>query len=413
MHKWQEMYKQKLTIPEEATKLINDGDRIIVPLANGQPVALVSALAQRIKREDVKDLVYLDALNVNCPEMTAPEVVSKINQVRFDGDNRLLAKDSLNVVMFTVSPMDKSGFFSTGTNPDYAYAITKQEPRPTILLEVNQNMPSVHGNNHLHISEVDAVVENTVPLYCLPEIPVSKEDEIIAGYIVEQIPDGACLQLGIGGLPDTIGRFLSEKKDLSVHTEMLSDCFMDLYMRGVITSREKTYMPGKWLASFVLGSQELYNFVNKNPMIEIWAAEDVVDPQIASLNNKLVSINTAREVDLSGQCASIPEAFRQYPHTAGEANFVEASWQSLGGKSFIAIHSTYTDQDGKVQSTIVPAINHFVTVGRQDAQYIVSEYGIAYMKGRSINSRAEVLIRLAHPDFRDWLKFEFDKLLYG
>ena len=143
--------------------------------------------------------------------MTAPEVVSKINQVRFDGDNRLLAKDSLNVVMFTVSPMDKSGFFSTGTNPDYAYAITKQEPRPTILLEVNQNMPSVHGNNHLHISEVDAVVENTVPLYCLPEIPVSKEDEIIAGYIVEQIPDGACLQLGIGGLPDTIGRFLRKK----------------------------------------------------------------------------------------------------------------------------------------------------------------------------------------------------------
>jgi 4-hydroxybutyrate CoA-transferase len=203
MHKWKEMYKQKLTIPEEAVKLINDGDRIIVPLANGQPVALVSALAQRIKREDVKDLVYLDALNVHCLEMTAPEVVSKINQVRFDGDNRLLAKDSLNVVMFTVSPMDKSGFFSTGTNPDYAYAITKQEPRPTILLEVNQNMPSVHGNNHLHISEVDAVVENTVPLYCLPEIPVSKEDEIIAGYIVEQIPDGACLQLGIGGLPDT------------------------------------------------------------------------------------------------------------------------------------------------------------------------------------------------------------------
>jgi acyl-CoA hydrolase len=209
MHKWKEMYKQKLTIPEEAVKLINDGDRIIVPLANGQPVALVSALAQRIKKEDVRDLIYLDALNVHCLEMTAPEVVSKINQVRFDGDNRLLAKDSLNVVMFTVSPMDKSGFFSTGTNPDYAYAITKQEPRPTILLEVNQNMPSVHGNNHLHISEVDAVVENTVPLYCLPEIPVSKEDEIIAGYIVEQIPDGACLQLGIGFRPSAASEALN------------------------------------------------------------------------------------------------------------------------------------------------------------------------------------------------------------
>ncbi|NLU46598.1 MAG: acetyl-CoA hydrolase [Syntrophomonadaceae bacterium] len=413
MHKWQEMYKQKLTLPEEAVKLIKDGDRIIVPLANGQPSALVAALAQRIKKDQVRNLVYLNALNVSCPAMTDPEVVKRINQVQFDDEAPLLAQDNLNVVMFTVSPMDKSGFFSTGTNPDYAYAIAKQTPRPTILLEVNQNMPYVHGNNHLHISEVDAVVENTIPLYSPPEIPVTKEDEIIAGYIAEQIPDGACLQLGMGGLPDTVGRFLGDKKDLSVHTEMLSDCFMDLYLRGVITSREKTYMPGKWMTSFVLGSQDLYNFVNRNPMIEVWGAESIVDPQIASLNSKLISINTAREVDLSGQCASIPEAFRQYPHTAGEANFVEASWVSPGGKSFIAIRSTYTDPEGKVQSTIVPAINHFVTVGRQDTQYIVTEYGITYLKGRSINSRAEELIRLAHPDFRDWLKFEFNKLLYA
>lgn len=413
MSKWQEMYKQKLTVPDEAIKLIADKDRIIVPLANGQPAALVAALAQRIIKGDVRDLLYCDALNVRCPQMAAPEVVSKINQLQFGDDSpSLVAKDKLNVVMFTVSPMDKNGFFSTGTNPDYAYAVARQEPRPTILLEVNQNMPHTQGNNHLHISEIDALVENTVSLYSPPDSTATKEDEIIAGYVVEQIPDGACLQLGMGMLPDTIGRFLGGKKDLSVHTEMLSDSFMDLYMRGVITSREKSYMPGKWLTSFVLGSPELYDFVNKNPLIEVWGSEAIVDPQIAALNNKLISINTAREVDLSGQCASIPDAFRQYPHTAGEANFVDASWQSKGGKSFIAIHSTYTDQEGKICSTIVPAISHFVTVGRTDTQYIVSEYGIVYLKGRSINSRAEELIRIAHPDFRDWLKFEFNKLLY-
>ncbi|HEX3012304.1 MAG TPA: acetyl-CoA hydrolase/transferase C-terminal domain-containing protein [Syntrophomonadaceae bacterium] len=408
MNNWQEMYKQKLTVPDEAIKLIGNGDRIIVPLANGQPEALVSALARSIKQGVIKDLVYLDALNVRCPEMHAPDVIDKINQVEI----QLTVKENLNVVMFTVSPMDRLGFFSTGVNPDYVYAVAKQDPRPVILLEVNEKMPRTHGNNYLHISEVDALVENTVSLLCLPENPVTKEDEIIAGYIVEQIPDGACLQLGSGGIPNTIGKFLKDKKDLSVHTEMLCDAYRDLYMQGVITSREKTYMSGKWLASFVLGSQELYNFVAGNPMIEISGAEAVVDPQIASLNDKLVSINTIQEIDLSGQCSPPGAALRQHPHISGEANFVDAAWQSRGGKSILAAYSTYMDQEGRIQSTIVPAVNNFVSIGRTDTQYVVTEYGIVYLKGRSINSRAEELINIAHPDFRDWLKFEFKKLIY-
>jgi acyl-CoA hydrolase len=406
---WQEIYKQKLTIADEAIKLIQNGDRIIVPLANGQPPGLIAALVKQIKSGDFRELIYVDALNVQCPEIHAPETAEKINAQL---DDRKFKEDSFNVVMFTVSPMDKHGFFSTGINPDYAFAVTRQPQRPKILLEVNEKMPRTYGNNQLHISEITAVIENNSPLYCLPEIPLTKEDEIIAGYITEQVPDGACLQLGSGSIPNTLGKFLSDKKDLSVHTEMLCDSYRELYLEGVITCREKTYMSGKWLASFVLGSQELYDFVDKNPLIELWGAQTIIDPAKASLNDKLISINTALEVDLSGQCALEQAAYRQFTNTACESSFVEASWQSKGGKSFIAAYSTYTDTEGKLQSKIVPALNNFVAVGRADVQYVVTEYGIVFLKGRSINSRAEELINIAHPDFRDWLKFEFKKLMY-
>lgn len=412
MNNWQKLYIQKLTVADEAIKLIQNGDRVIVPLSNGQPPGLVSALARKIRNGDFNDLIYLDALNVRCPEIHARDIADKINLPRLDDPQQKITEDSFNVVMFTVAPMDKHGFFSTGINPDYAFAVAKQKQRPNILLEVNEKMPRTYGNNQLHIREVAAIVENTHPLFCLPEVPLTREDEIIAQYIVEQIPDGACLQLGSGAIPNAMGKFLGDKKDLSVHTEMLCDSFRDLYFKGVITSQQKTYMSGKWLASFVLGSQELYDFVDRNPLIELWGGQAITDPQRASLNDKLISINTALEVDLSGQCASDAPAFRQLTNAGGETSFVDASWQSKGGKSFIATYSTYTDLEGKLQSKIVPAINHFVTVGRADVQYIVTEYGIVYLKGRSINSRAEELINIAHPDFRDWLKFEFKKLMY-
>ncbi len=413
MNNWQELYKQKLTTAEMAISLLKNGDRIIVPLANGQPPALLSSLARRIKNGTLNDLIYLDALNVNCPEMQDPDVVDKINRLAPDDTSQKYVEDDFNAVMFTVSPMDKHGFFSTGLNPDYAFAVTKKQPRPRILLEVNEMMPCTYGNNQIHISEVSALIENTRPLFCLPEVPVTKEDEIIARYIAEQIPDGTCLQLGSGALPNILAKFLGDKKNLSVHSEMLCDSYRDLYLQGVITNREKTYMTNKWMVSFVLGSQELYDFVSNNPLVELWSAQYITDPAIACLNEKLISVNTALEIDLSTQCAAESSSFRQFTKAGGETNFVDASWQSKGGKSFIAIHSTYTDKDGKLLSKIVPAISHHISVPRADMQYIVTEYGIAYMKGRSINSRAEELINIAHPDFRDWLKFEFKKMLYS
>lgn len=432
MNRWQEMYKQKLTIPEEAVKLIENGDKIVVPLSNGQPPGLVSALAKRIKTGVLRDATYLDALNVRCPDICAPDVVDKIhyesayttflnrpvinsgvgesNPVRFSDGKRALIERGFNVTMYTVSPMDEHGFFSTGLNPDYAYALGKVDYPHKVFLEVNEKMPRTHGNNLYHISEVTAVVENTVPLTCIPSLPITREDEMIGRYIADLIPDGACIQLGIGGVPNAVGKCLEEKKDLSVHSEMVCDSMVDLYYKGVINSRKKNYMPGKWLCTFIFGSQELYDFVNENPMVEAWGAEWINDPRAAGQNDNLMSINTTLEVDLSGQCASESINYRQFTAVGGQLDFVNAALYSKGGKSFIATYSTYVDKEGNRQSKIVPVLNNFITVSRLDVQYVVTEYGVAYLKGKSIKNRVNELINIAHPDFKDWLRSEAKRL---
>lgn len=433
MNRYQEMYKQKLMVPEEAAKLIKDGDRVVVSLGNGLPPGIVNAMAKRVRDGELKDLVYHDALNIRSLDIVAPEVSSKITvkssyvtpvnrqliqkglveyvPLRFSDSDRLLVEHyQYNVVLQVVAPMDKHGFFSTGLNPDHAYSVGKQKGPHIVMLEVNENMPRTYGNNHYHISEVAAIVENNLPLTCLPKVPPTAQDEAIGHYIAEQIPDGACIQLGIGGVPNALGHFLEDKKNLSVHSEMLCDSCMDLYHKGVITSSEKTYMPGKWINTFCVGTQELYDFASENPMIEFWGAEFVNNPRIAALNDKLMAINTILEVDLAGQCASESIAFKQYTGLGGQMDFVNASWQSKGGKCFLACYSTYTDKEGNLQSRIVPTLNNFVSVPRADVQYIVTEYGIAFLFGKSVGARVKELIAIAHPDFRDRLTFEAKKL---
>ncbi len=429
MIRWKEMYKQKLTVPDEAIKIVQNGDKIAVPIANGQPPALVSAVAKRAKTGELKDSVYFEVLNIRCPQICAPDVAGKIHYecgfvgplsrgivnsgvaefvpIRFSSGKRVLVDDrKFNVVMLTVSPMDKHGYFSSGTNADYSYAIGKAAYPHKILVEVNEKMPRTCGNNQFHITEVDAVVENTLPLTCLPVEPLSKEDEAIGRYIAEQIPDGSCLQLGIGGIPNAVAKFLEHKKDLSVHTEMLCDNYVELYKKGVITSRYKTHMPNKWISTFILGSQETYDFADQNPLVEIWGAEWVNNPQVAALNDNLMTVNATVEVDLTGQCASESMNFKQFSGVGGQADFVQAAAQSRGGKSFLATYSTYTDKEGNLQSKIVPVLNNFVTISRMDVQYVVTEYGIAYLKDKSLKNRVNELTAIAHPDFRDWLKSE-------
>jgi acyl-CoA hydrolase len=191
---------------------------------------------------------------------------------------------------------------------------------------------------------------------------------------------------------------------------MLCDNYLDLYYKGVITSRYKTHMPGKWITTFVFGSQKTYDFVHENPLVEVWGADWVNSPHIAALNDNLMSVNATMEVDLTGQCASESMDYKQFSGVGGQADFVHATARSRDGKSFLATYSTYTDKKGNLQSKIVPVLHNFITVSRVDVQYVVTEYGIAYLKDKPVKRRVEELAAIAHPDFRDWLKSEARRL---
>lgn len=430
MNHWEKMYRQKLTTPDEAVNLIDNGEIMLVGLLNGVPPGLVSAVARKAKRGELRDSTFREALQINSPDILSPDVLDKIHYecgyaalaraacatgiINYDLMRLSTAKrqtdETTDVLLMRVSPMDKHGFFSTGFNPDYSYGLSRTERSRKILIEVNNAIPRTYGYNHVHISEVDAIVENNIPLICLPDIPLTKEDEAIGNYIAEEIPDGACIQLGIGGIPNAVGKALENKKDLGVHSEMICDSMMDLYHKGVITSKKKNFMPDKWIATFAFGSQALYDFVGENPLIEFYPADFVNDPRIASRNDNLMSVNSTLEVDLSGQCSSETIAYHQYSGIGGQHDFVSAAWFSRGGKTFIATHSTYTDKDGNLCSKIVPTLTSFTSLNRYETHYIVTENGIANIRDIGMHDRVKEMVRLAHPDFRDWLRFEAKRL---
>lgn len=437
-NKWKEMYKSKLRTPDEAVAEIRDGEGVGFSLANGQPVAFANALGKRILAGKLNNILVFAGLGLGPTLLNNPEIADKMEfdcpylgpverffvdkglytytPVRL-GDADLIARRNLRpggVMAMTVSPMDRNGFFSCGVNVDYGYGLARMHPEKRLLMvEVNEHMPRTHGVNLFHISEVDIVIENSVPLKTLPSIPVTTEDKKIAEYIVEHIPDGACIQLGIGGIPNAVGCFLREKKDLGVHTEMITDSMLDLWECGAITCRKKNFIPYKWVASFALGSQKLYDFIHENPMIDFYTVGFVNRPSIIGKNDNMISVNATLEVDLTGQCASESIGPRQYTGTGGQLDFVQGAWLSKGGQSFIALHSTFTDSSGNRKSKIVPTLapGTFVTTPRTEVNWIVTEYGAAQLKGQNVRRRTEALINLAHPDFRDELRFEAKKMM--
>ncbi len=439
--KWQEIYKTKVMSAEEAAKLIPQGAFICSPLTNGQPPLILNAMAKRMADGDLRDAEYLCSLAVRFLELHNPELIAKINQYNtldvmyngpieryflnqglytyvphrlFDGPMMIERAGGMDVATITVSPMDKHGFFSTGIHPDYIYGFIQHSPGCKILAEVNEHMPRTYGINQFHISELDALVENNIDLVPLPEISLSEKDDLIGQYIAELVPDGACLQLGIGTIPNAVAKHLGGKKDLGIHSEMLCDSMIDLYEQGVITGKKKTLLPKKWVACFAFGSQKLYDFVNENPMVEMHGAEFVNDPYNIGLNDNVVSINSTLEIDLTGQCASEAIGTQMYSGAGGQMDYTEGAWRSRGGKAFLALYSTYTNKSGEMISRIVPnlATGSMITTTRNDVQYVVTEYGVAYLKGLNMKKGVENLIRIAHPDFRDQLRFEARQLKY-
>ncbi len=436
MNKWKEMYKSKLTSPDEAIKLVQPGDTVMIPFSNGIPPALLEALATRLKKEDLHNIHLFGGLTVKDSSIFDYELAGgMLIEGNFLGEQLrkgtqegvftftpmrlsefvpiMLARQLNGVIIQTVAPMDKHGFLSTGTDCEYIWEVVKNHPRkPRLILEVNERMPRTFGNNQFHISEVSALIEHNTPLVSLPANNITPVDQAIASYIADMVEDESCLQLGIGRIPNAVALALKGKRDLGVHTEMLVDSTVDLYEAGAITCAKKNFNPYRWIATFVLGSQKLYDFVDDNPMVEMLSASYVNDPMIIAKNDRMVSVNSTLEVDLSGQCNSESIGYRQYSGTGGQLDFVQGAYRSRGGKSFLTLYSTYTDKEGNLKSRIVPRLSDgaTVTVPRTDVQYVVSEYGIAYLKGKHVRQRVEEIINIAHPDFRDYLRFEARKM---
>jgi itaconate CoA-transferase len=313
---------------------------------------------------------------------------------------RLLTEEiGIDTFVCTVSPMDRHGYFSFGTGNDYSTKVARASGR--LIVEVNENMPRVFGSGaELHVSEVDAIVENHVPLLELPIRPAAPADEAIARIVAGLVPDGACLQMGVGALPNLVCAALKERNDLGIHTEALNPGLVDLICAGVVNNLRKTIDRHKTVFTFAMGQKAMYDFLDDNPAVESQPVDYVNDPRVIARNDNVISINATIQIDLTGACNSEHMLGHQYSASGGQLDFVRGAFASKGGKSIIAAQSTAAK--GKV-SRIVARLDGPVTTPRIDTHYVVTEYGAVNLKGLSSTERANALIGLAHPDFRDAL----------
>jgi acyl-CoA hydrolase len=424
-----ELYQQKKTTPEEAIGLLRDGDFIIVPTGVGEPPALLTALSKQ--RQRFRDVKVAQILALRKYGYIDPETVENVRHVAFfyGGATRAGGQEGwidflpnyfseipamilrkqipADVVFSMASPMDENGNFSLSLGADYTMAALTMAR--VVVLEVNPNVPFTSGNCLVHVSQVSALVESDEPLLEVGLPKIGPVQEAIGKYVADMIDDGSTLQIGYGGIPDAVVMQLTHKHDLGIHTEMIGDGILTLLEAGAVTNRKKNYLPGKMVATFALGSQKLYRFMHRNPMLEMHPVDYTNDPMLAGLNDNLVAINATLQIDLLGQCGSESLGARPYSGTGGQSDFVRAANRSQGGKAFIVLPSTAKDDS---ISRIVPALTAgtHVTTSKNDINYVVTEFGVAQLRGKSAKKRAEALIAIAHPDFRDELSASARKL---
>ena len=313
----------------------------------------------------------------------------------------------LDVFYATVSPMDKHGFFSFGLVA--AESLAQLERAKYVFLEVNDQVPRVMGTHVVHISQVTALCENSYPMPTLPEMPLSENSKKMGTMIAEMIPNGATIQFGIGEVPNAVGKLLLEKKDLGIHTEMFTDSMVDLIEAGAVTNMKKNIDIGKTVAAFCWGSQRMYDFIDDNRSIELHGVDYVNSPYIIGKLDNFVSINAGLEIDLLGQVCSESIGYKNYSGTGGQLDFVRGCSISKGGKSFIAMNSTAKNGTlSKIKPILTPGAA--VTTTKNDIDNVVTEYGIARLKGKTAGQRAKALIDIAHPKFREELLFEARKM---
>lgn len=419
----QEQYRQKRRSAYDAIDEVHDGDVIVVPTGVGEPPALLQALSER--RRDFRDVCIAQILPLAPYGYFDPETVEHVRHLGYflGGASRPGAQqgwiDTLasnfselpqlirrgltpaDIVFSVASPMDEHGYFSLSLGTDYTMAAV--ERAKAVVLEVNPNVPFAFGNCHVHVSQVAAVVENDVPLREVGLPTIGPVQEAIGRYVAEMIEDGSTLQVGYGGIPDAVVMQLRHKRDLGVHTEMMGDGLLSLIECGAVTNRRKNYLPGKSIATFALGSAKLYRYMHRNPGFEMHPVDFTNDPWLAGRNDKLISVNATLQIDLFGQCASESLGPTPYSGTGGQSDFVRAANRSEGGKSFIVLPST---AKGDAISRIVPTLEPgaLVTTSKNDVNYVVTEYGVAQLRGKSMRERARAMIGIAHPDFRPGLE---------
>ena len=417
----QDQYRSKFIAhaADAVTRLIHDGDFVIVPTGVGEPPALLTALSEQ--RCSFKGVRVAQILAVRKFGYFDPETAEHVRHVAFfygaasrpggqTGvvdfipsyfsempsliERGLIAAD---VVLSMASPMDEHGYFSLSLGADYTMAAVARAR--AVVLEVNPNVPFAFGANQIHISQVTALVESADALTEVGLPTVGPVQRAIGKYVADMIDDGATLQIGYGGIPDAVVMQLTDKNDLGIHTEMLGDGILSLIEAGVVTNRRKNYLPGKTIATFALGSAKLYRYMDRNPGLEMHPVNFTNDPYLAGQNDNLIAINATLQIDLLGQCGSESLAHLPYSGTGGQVDFVRAANRSKGGKAFIVVPSTAkADSISRIVPTLTPGTH--VTTSKNDINYVVTEFGVAQLRGKSAKQRAAEMIAIAHPDFR-------------
>ena len=426
---YQELYAAKRVAADDAIDHLRNGDLIIVPTGAGEPPVLLNALSEQ--RRNFRDVKVSQILAMRKYGYIDPETAEHVRHVAFfyGGATRaggkqgwidftpnyfseipsMIARNQIaaDVVFSMASPMDAHGYFSLSLGTDYTMAAVAKAR--AVVLEVNPNVPFAFGNCHIHISQVTALVESSDPVLEVGLPKIGPVQEAIGKYVADMIDDGSTLQIGYGGIPDAVVMQLTTKQDLGVHTEMIGDGIMTLVEAGAVTNKRKNYLPGKMIATFGLGSKKLYSFMDRNPGLEMHPVDFTNDPYLAGQNDKLCAINATLQIDMLGQCGS--ESLGPYPYsgTGGQSDFVRAANRSKGGKAFIVVPSTAKDDS---ISRIVPVLSPgtHVSTSKNDINYVVTEYGVAQLRGKSAKQRALELIAIAHPKFRAELKEEAQKM---
>ncbi len=433
---WIKNYNSKLVSSDEALRAVKSGDNLIIQPGCATPLELIRALVAR--KEELFDVTIHHILVVGDLPYIKPgmekhfkhkaffiggNVRKAINEGRaefipiFLSEVTMLYKKDIlkaNVALIHVSPPDEHGFCSYGI--DVGNIKTPAEKADVVIAQVNRKMPRGLGDSFIHVNKIDYIVEHDADLLELPQVDPDATPEMlgifdtIGKYIAGMIEDGSTLQMGIGAIPDSVLRYLKNKKDLGIHTEMFSDGIVDLVESGIINGEKKTLHPGKIIAGFVLGTRKSYDFLDNNPIIEFHPQEYVNNPFVISRNDKMVAINSAIEVDLTGQVCSDSIGTRFYSGIGGQVDFIRGAAHSNNGKPIIALPSTTKNGEiSRIVMTLKPGAG--VVTSRGDVHYVVTEYGIADLFGKTIQERAKALINISHPKFRDELT-EFAKEYY-